>query len=111
MGFAGGSVVKNSPANAGDVGDMGLIRCWEDSSEEEGTALSSFLAWGILPGERSPVGYSAWGCRELYRLSARASTLGKALVSFLIIHVRIFTISDSFILWFSNTIKILKIYY
>ena len=25
MGFPGGSVVKNSPANAGDTGDMGLI--------------------------------------------------------------------------------------
>ena len=24
-GFSGGSVVKNSPANAGDAGDMGLI--------------------------------------------------------------------------------------
>ena len=24
-GFPGGSVVKNMPANAGDVGDMGLI--------------------------------------------------------------------------------------
>ena len=25
MGFPGGSGVKNTPANAGDVGDMGLI--------------------------------------------------------------------------------------
>ena len=25
MGFPGGSVVKNLPANAGDVGDMSLI--------------------------------------------------------------------------------------
>ena len=25
MGFTGGSMVKNSPANAGDAGDVGLI--------------------------------------------------------------------------------------
>ena len=37
--------------------------------------------------------------------------IGKALVNFLTIHVQIFAIPDSFILWFSNTSKILKIYY
>ena len=29
-GFAGGSVVKNLPANTGDAGDMGLILVLED---------------------------------------------------------------------------------
>ena len=33
MGFPGGSVVKNPPANAGDAGDMGLIPGWEDLLE------------------------------------------------------------------------------
>ena len=28
MGFPGGSVVKNPPANAGDIGDSGLIPGW-----------------------------------------------------------------------------------
>ena len=33
MGFPGGSVVKNPPANAGDAGDMGLIPGREDLLE------------------------------------------------------------------------------
>ena len=32
MGFPGGSVVKNPPANAGDIGDAGLIPGSERSS-------------------------------------------------------------------------------
>ena len=31
MGFPGGSVVKNPPANAGDIGDAGLIPVSERS--------------------------------------------------------------------------------
>ena len=34
-GFPRGSVVKNSPANAGDRGHMGSIPSWEDPPEEE----------------------------------------------------------------------------
>ena len=34
MGFPGGSVVKNPPANAGDAGDMGLIPWWGRSPGE-----------------------------------------------------------------------------
>ena len=34
-GFPGGSVVKNSPANAGDASDMGLIP-WLGKSPREG---------------------------------------------------------------------------
>ena len=45
MGFPGGEVVKNSPANAGDARDMGSIpesgRC---PGEGNGNALS-ILAW------------------------------------------------------------------
>ena len=33
MGFPGGPVVKNPPANAGDAGDMGLIPGQEDLLE------------------------------------------------------------------------------
>ena len=44
MGFPGGSVVKNPPANAGDVGSsLG----WEDPLEEEMVTHSSILAWKI----------------------------------------------------------------
>ena len=37
-------MVKNPPANAGDVGS---ISGWEDSLEERMTAHSSILAWRI----------------------------------------------------------------
>ena len=39
----GGSVVKNSPANAGDIRDTGQ----EDPQEEEMATHSSILAWEI----------------------------------------------------------------
>ena len=45
-------VVKNSPAKAGDIRDVGLIPGLEDPLEEGITNHSSILAW------RSRVGYS-----------------------------------------------------
>ena len=36
----------------------------EDSQEEEMTTHLSILAWEI-PGQRSLVGYSPWGCKKL----------------------------------------------
>ena len=38
MGFPGGSVVKNPPANLGDMG-------WEDPLEKEMATHSSIIAW------------------------------------------------------------------
>ena len=38
-------VVKNPPANAGDIGDAGLILGWEDQLEEGMVTHSSILAW------------------------------------------------------------------
>ena len=38
MGFPGGSVVKNPPANSGDMG-------WEDPLEKEMATHSSIIAW------------------------------------------------------------------
>ena len=50
MGFPGGSVVKNMPANAEDVGPpLGQ----EDSLEKEMTTHSSILAWRIPWTEES----------------------------------------------------------
>ena len=43
-GFSGGSVVKNLPANAGDVSS---ISGWEDSLEKKMATHSSILAWEI----------------------------------------------------------------
>ena len=51
-------VVKNPPANAGDVRDAGSI-------PEKGTAThSSILAWRI-PWTQEPGGYSPQGQKEL----------------------------------------------
>ena len=43
-GFSGGSVVKNLPANAGDVSS---VSGWEDSLEKKMATRSSILAWEI----------------------------------------------------------------
>ena len=60
MAFPGGSVVKNSPANAGDTGLIpGLGRSPEDSMQP----TSVFLP-GESQGQRSLVGYSPWGHKE-----------------------------------------------
>ena len=52
MGFLGGSVVKNTPANARDVG---WISGWEDLPEEEMITYSRILAWEI-PWTEEPGG-------------------------------------------------------
>ena len=57
MGFPGGSVVKNLPANAGDTGDAGLIPGLERSLEEEMAIHSDIPAWKSH-GQKSVVGYS-----------------------------------------------------
>ena len=64
LGFTGGSVVKNLPANAGDT----VVWVWSpgqvDALEEEMATHSSILAWRI-PWTEEPVGYSPWGHKEL----------------------------------------------
>ena len=55
-GFPGGSEIKNLPANAGDIGDMGLNPLHqEDPLEKEIATHSSILAWGI-PRTEQPNG-------------------------------------------------------
>ena len=61
MGFPGGSVVKNLPAMAGDVG---LIPGSEDPLEKEMGTHSSILAWEI-PGTGDPGGLQSMGSQEL----------------------------------------------
>ena len=53
MGFPGGSVVKNPPANAGDTGDVDSIPEWGRSPGEEMATHSSILAWEIPWTEES----------------------------------------------------------
>ena len=61
MGFPGGSVVKNLPAN---TGDMVSISALEELTEKDVTSHSSILAWEIH-GQRSLAGYSPWSHKEL----------------------------------------------
>ena len=55
-----GTVVKNSPANTGDTGDMGSISGLGRSLEGEMATHSSVLAWRI-PGTREPNGLPSAG--------------------------------------------------
>ena len=55
-------VVKNPPANSGDVGVVGSISSQKDPLGKE---MATFLF--LLEkshGQRSLAGYSTWGCRE-----------------------------------------------
>ena len=61
MGFPGGSVVKNPPANAGDLGS--ILGC-EDSLEEEMATHSSILAWRI-PRTKEPGGLQSMGSQRV----------------------------------------------
>ena len=57
-GFPVGSVVKNPPANAGDVGS--IPGSGRSSGEGNGNTISVFLP-GESHGQRS---YSPWGCKD-----------------------------------------------
>ena len=70
-GFTRGSVLKNRPANSGDKGDTGLI---PGLGRSPGGGNGKPLQWAVfLPqkpnGERSLVGYSPWGSKELDMIS------------------------------------------
>ena len=56
-------VVKNLPANAGDVRDSSLILGLEDPLEEDMTTHSSILAWRV-PWTEEPGGLQPPGLRE-----------------------------------------------
>ena len=55
-------VVKNLPANAGDIETQVRSLDREDPLEEEMATHSSILAWEIP--QRSLVGYSPWSRKE-----------------------------------------------
>ena len=64
MGFLGGTVVKNLPANARNARDAGSVPVLERSpGERNGNPLQLFVP-GEVHGQRSPVGYSPWGHKE-----------------------------------------------
>ena len=61
MGFPGVLVLNNSPANTGDLRDVGLTSLGQEDALEEGMAThSSIFAWRIPwteePGRLWPIG-------------------------------------------------------
>ena len=62
LGFPGSSVVKNSPASAGDVGPS---RGREDPLEKEMAIYFSILAWEIPWTEEPSRLHSPWGCKRV----------------------------------------------
>ena len=62
-------VVKNLPANAGDLRDVVLVPGLGDPLEKGLAIHSSILAWRIH-GQRSLVGYSPWGRTKSYMTEA-----------------------------------------
>ena len=59
-------VVKNPPANAGDARDAGSIPGPEErSSLRRNWQTTPVFLLGKFHGQRSLVGYSSWGCKEL----------------------------------------------
>ena len=68
MGPPDGTVVKNPPASAGDVRDVGLIPGREDPLEMETATHSSILAWRI-PWVEEPGGLQSMESQSQTRLS------------------------------------------
>ena len=63
-GFPGGSVVRNTSVNVGDARDMIWSLGWEDPWRRKWQPTPVFWS-GESHGQRSLVGYSPWGRREL----------------------------------------------
>ena len=63
-GFPGGIVVKDPSASVRDKRGVGSALGLEDPLEKEMATHSSVLAWNSH-GQRSLVGYSFQGCKEL----------------------------------------------
>ena len=73
-------VVKNPPANAGDLSDMGLILGGEDPLEEEMSPHSSILAgrisWTEEPGglqSRGSQSQSIWEAKAMLKRKNKAA--------------------------------------
>ena len=62
-GAPSGSVVKNPPANAGDIRDMVLSLGPEDPLEKEIATHSSILAWEV-PWTKEPGGLQSMGSEK-----------------------------------------------
>ena len=58
MGFPGGSVIKNLPANSGDVGSV------PGSERSPGEGNGHPLQYSCLENPMDRGGYRLWGCKE-----------------------------------------------
>ena len=65
-GFPGGAVVKNPPVSAGDARDTGSIPGSGKIPWSRKWQPTPVLFPGKFHGQRSLVGYSPWGHKELY---------------------------------------------
>ena len=65
MGFLGGSVGKNQPANIGDTGDTGSIPGSGRSPGRGKWQSIPVLLAGKCQGKRNQVGYGPWSHKEL----------------------------------------------
>ena len=57
-------MVKNLPADAGDIKDVGSILGWEDPLEQGMATHSSILAWKI-PWTEKPDGLQSMGLQRI----------------------------------------------
>ena len=62
LGFPGGTMVKNLPANAGDARDTGSIPV---SGRSPGAGYGTLFLPGESPGQRSLAGYNPCDQKEL----------------------------------------------
>ena len=72
--FRGGAVVKNPPANAGDVRDMGLIPGSKKIPWRRAWQPTPVFLPGESHGHRNQMGYSPGGCKELNTSGAATHT-------------------------------------
>ena len=63
FGFPGGTVGKDTPANAGDTIGVGSVPGSGRSLGQEMQPTPVFWP-GKFHGQRHPLGYSPWGCKE-----------------------------------------------
>ena len=68
--FQGGSVVKNLPANTGDVSSiLGLINSWRRKWQPTPVFLPEKIPW-----TEEPAGYSPWGSQRVRHSRATEQT-------------------------------------
>ena len=63
-------MIKNMLANKGDAGDEGsILGLGRSLGGGHGNPLQYACLGSFLPGQRSLVGYSPWGCKEWTQLN------------------------------------------